>query len=102
MSFLLHDSLSEIESADLTPSSHVSEVRTSTSASSRVTIIKEKFRLPAVGTIVSRNRLLDLLDRSNRAVRATLVSDEPRQENDISSRVRNKAEEGLVVHNRTC
>jgi ATP/maltotriose-dependent transcriptional regulator MalT len=74
MSFLLHDSLSELESADLTPSSRINVGGTSTSASSKITIIKEKFRLPAVGSIVSRKRLLDLLDRSIEQYGATLVS----------------------------
>ena len=73
MSFLLHDSLSELESADLTPS-RINDGEKSTSASSKITIIEGKFRLPAVGSIVSRKRLLDLLDRSIEQYGATLVS----------------------------
>ena len=74
MSFLLHDSLSEIESADLTPSSRINEGKASTSASSKVTIIEGKFRLPAVESIVSRKRLIDLLAKSIEQYGATLVS----------------------------
>jgi ATP/maltotriose-dependent transcriptional regulator MalT len=73
MSFLLHDSLSEIESADLSPSSRLNNGKTS-SSTSKITIIEEKLRLPAVGSIVSRKRLLELLDKSIEQYGATLVS----------------------------
>ena len=74
MSFLLHDSLSDIESTELTTSRGLNLDKTSASASPKITIIEEKFRLPAVGPILSRARLLELLNRSIGQYGATLVS----------------------------
>jgi ATP/maltotriose-dependent transcriptional regulator MalT len=74
MSFLLHDSPSELDPAELTASSRVNRGRSSTSAAPRITIIEEKFRLPEAGSVLSRERLLDLLDKSIAQYGATLVS----------------------------
>ena len=74
MSFLLNDSLSEIEQAELPVSNRFHGGKTDPSASSNVTIIEEKLRLPAIGSVVSRKRLLDLLDKSIKQYGATLVS----------------------------
>jgi len=74
MSFLLHDSLSEIEPAEITTSSRIKAGTTSTSVSPRVTIVGEKIRLPLVCSVVTRKRLIDLLEKSIRHYGATLVS----------------------------
>lgn len=74
MSFLLHDSLSEIESTEITGPDRRNAYKQSVSAQPRVAIIEEKLRMPEVGGIVSRPRLLDLLDRSIDQYGATLVS----------------------------
>jgi ATP/maltotriose-dependent transcriptional regulator MalT len=74
MSFLLHDSLNEIESAEITSSSRINGCKKSNSARLPITIIDEKFRRPTVGSIVRRERLRDLLDRSIQQYGATLVS----------------------------
>jgi ATP/maltotriose-dependent transcriptional regulator MalT len=74
MSFLLHDSLSEIESTEITSGNRVNRGKGKTSPRSRVTVIEEKLRIPSVGRIVSRSRLLNLLEQSIDHYGATLIS----------------------------
>lgn len=74
MSFLLHDSLSEIGSAELNSPNRTNSGKQSASSPSRVTLIEAKLRLPAVPAMVTRDRLLNLLDRSSEQYGATLVS----------------------------
>src|SRR3954451_3635297 len=75
MSFLVHDPLSEIESADITTAANSNPCRDGGPVGSRVTVIQEKLRIPESGKgVILRQRLLDLLDRSIEQYGATLIS----------------------------
>ena len=74
MSFLLHDSLNELESAEITMSGRPSIGKQRISPRGQVTVFKEKLRVPVVGKVISRPRLSDLLDRSITQYGATLIS----------------------------
>jgi len=74
MSFLLHDSLNEIETAEMNSPHRVNGGGQSTSPLSRVTILEEKLKIPLAEGLVSRPRLLELLDRSIEQYGATLIS----------------------------
>jgi LuxR family maltose regulon positive regulatory protein len=74
MSFLLHDSLSETESTEISAINRVNSGKHKGSSRPRVTIIEEKLRVPEFENIVSRPRLLDLLERSIDHYGATMIS----------------------------
>lgn len=74
MSFLLHDSLNELDPADITMPSRLNASKKAVSPRIRVTVFEEKLQIPTIGTAVSRSRLLDLLDRSITQYGATLIS----------------------------
>src|SRR4051794_29331072 len=75
MSFLLHDPLSEIESADITTAANSNCSIDGGAVGSRVTVIQEKLQIPELGKgVILRQRLLDLLDSSIEQYGATLIS----------------------------
>ena len=74
MSFLLHDSPGDIEMTGFTESVGIAEARGVAARQTAPTIIDEQLRVPEVGHILSRGRLVDLLDRSTGQFAATLIS----------------------------
>lgn len=74
MSFLLHDSLSDIESAEITGQVRVNVSKQGILDMTRVAIFEEKLRIPDTGKTVARPRLLELLERSIAQYGATLIS----------------------------
>jgi ATP/maltotriose-dependent transcriptional regulator MalT len=74
MSFLLHDSLSEMDPTDIMAAADLSPGKKGGSHGSRVTVIEDKLKIPQLGNVTSRKRLLDLLCRSTEQYGATLIS----------------------------
>src|SRR4051794_2998240 len=74
MSFLLHESPSDIEMTGFTGTVGAAEARSVGTRRTAPTIIDEQLRVPEIGHILSRGRLVDLLDRSTGQFAATLIS----------------------------
>ena len=74
MSFLLNDSLSETESAEIgqSPNVHIRKQKVSTKAP--VSLIEEKFYIPEYSEMLERERLFELLEKSVTQYGATLIS----------------------------
>lgn len=74
MSFLLHESPSDLEMSDFSDNARSADARSVRPRGAGPTIIEDQLRIPEIGDVVSRGRLLDLLDRSTGQFAATLIS----------------------------
>lgn len=74
MSFLLHDSLGGFEASEIGDTAVSANPGRRASGKQRVTILGEKLRIPEVGPVAERQRLIDLLERSIEQFGATLIS----------------------------
>lgn len=74
MSFLLHESPSDLEMSGFSDSVPTADAASVPSRGAGLTILDEQLRVPEIGEVVSRERLIDLLDRSTGRFAATLIS----------------------------
>lgn len=74
MSFLLHESPADFEASEIGDSVRNNAARRRRGRNDNLPILEEKLRVPEVGELVARPRLLNLLDRSAAQFGATIIS----------------------------